>query len=381
MKIEHFECFTISHTLDPRTGPSIAYSSTHAYVIIKLVDVDGTVAWGETYRTPGMHSILHDVCTSLLGREGSLRTLLREVRIAAGGLAGGGMAVSAVSLALEDLWGKQQGCSIAAALGGPVRDDVRAYAASGGYTEGRHPRDTWFDEVARALDMGFTAIKFRIGGYPIAEEAPLLERLRADTPDAVLFLADGNAAYTFKEAVRMGRVMEALGFHWYEEPLEQRGGYVGYDRLAAMLDVELAGGEGLVTATDGRRLFERHAVDIVQPDPVICGGVGAAVHLAEVASLYGITAVPHTSNSALGISAALQVLACLPPSTRSPAAIEPLLEHGIDDNPWRRSLLATPHELVDGRVRIPTGHGLGVDIDEEHLRSVATRQTSGGVGR
>ena len=179
-----------------------------------------------------MQATITELCSSLVGEDGSLRALLRSVRIAGGGLVGGGMACSAVALALEDLWARQRGESLAVALGGPLRTDVRAYAASGGYIEGVHPRDTWADELAGALDLGFTAIKWRIGRYPIAEEAALLDKLRSDTPAEILFLADGNAAYTFKEAVRMGRILTDLGFFWYEEPMEQRGAYVGYDRLA-----------------------------------------------------------------------------------------------------------------------------------------------------
>lgn len=379
MKIAHFECFTVSHALDPRTGPSIAYSSSHAYVLVKLTADDGTVGWGETYNWPGMHATLADLCTALLAEEGSLRALLRLNRIAGGGLVGGGMATSAIALALEDVWARQRGESVAAALGGPVRTDVRAYAASGGYIEGEHPRDTWADELARARDLGFTAIKWRIGRYPIAEEAALLESLRSDTPADVLFLADGNAAYTFKEAVRMGRILTDLGFFWYEEPMEQRGAYVNYARLAGMLDIELAGGEALATPTDARHLFERKAVDIVQPDPVIIGGATAALGIAELAACYGIRMTPHTSNSGIGISAGLQVLACVHDVTRGQSAPEPLLEYGIDDSPFRRDLLSTPHEVVGGRVAIPTGPGFGVEIDEEHVRAVAIAHTNGGT--
>lgn len=379
MKISSFECFTVSHTLDPHTGPSIAYSSSHAYVLVKLTVDDGTVGWGETYNWPGMQATLTDLCQALVAQEGSLRTLLRQVRIAGGGLVGGGMACSAVSLALEDVWARQRGESVAVALGGPVRTDVRAYAASGGYIEGVHPRDTWPDELVRALDLGFTAIKWRIGRYPIAEEAALLEQMRSETPAEILFLADANAAYTFKEAVRMGRILTELGFFWYEEPMEQRGAYVGYDRLSAALDIELAGGEALATPTDARHLFERRAVDIVQPDPVIIGGASAALGIAELAACYGIRMTPHTSNSGIGISAGLQVLACVQDATRGQSAPEPLLEHGIDDSPWRRSVLKTPHEVVGGRVAIPSGPGFGVEIDEEHVRAVAIAHTDGGV--
>jgi L-alanine-DL-glutamate epimerase-like enolase superfamily enzyme len=67
----------------------------------------------------------------------------------------------------------------------------------------------------------------------------------------------------------------------------------------------------------------------------------------------------------------MQAIACMPHRTRSPSISEPLLEYGVDDSPWRESLLTQPHEVVDGRIKIPAGPGLGVTIDEEHVRSVA----------
>jgi L-alanine-DL-glutamate epimerase-like enolase superfamily enzyme len=99
--------------------------------------------------------------------------------------------------------------------------------------------------------------------------------------------------------------------------------------------------------------------------------------IAELAALYRVEATPHTSNSAIGIAAALQVLACLPPYTRSPATLEPLLEYGVDDSPWRRTLLKEDFEMSDGWVRIPDGPGFGIEIDEEHLESVAIEKVGG----
>ena len=101
---------------------------------------------------------------------------------------------------------------------------------------------------------------------------------------------------------------------------------------------------------------------------MICGGIGETLWIAEPAELHQIAAMPHTSNSAIGIAAALQVLAAMPDPTRSPSSPTPFLEFGVDDNPYRSALLATPLEFKDGWVTIPTGPGLGVEIDEDYVR-------------
>ena len=370
--IERVEIFVVRHGLDPRTGPSIALSSEHAYALVKLTDADGRAGWGETYLVPGVAEMLRAVGELLVGRPAtSLRELVADIRWALQHA----YAVSALVLALEDLRARQLGVSVAESYGGIIRHRVRAYAASGGYVEGVDPAVSWPQEVARVRDRGFTALKLRVGRYPIAHEAPLVERIRADLPPDFALMADANAAYTFAGAVEMGRVLERLGFAWFEEPLKQRDVYAGYERLAAVLDVALAGGEVLENRGQAVEFVRRAAVDIVQPEPVICGGVGEALWISELADLHAIAALPHTSNSAIGIAAALQVLAALPDPTRSPASPAPFLEYGVDDNPHREGLLATPLEFRDGWVTIPSGPGLGIEIDEAYVRRHATSAT------
>jgi D-galactarolactone cycloisomerase len=367
--IERIEIFVVRHKLDPRTGPSIALSSEHAYAIVKMTDADGVAGWGETYLIPGIVAILEQVAPILLGRPAtSLRALISDVRWSAEHP----YAASALTIALEDLRARQLGVSVAQSFGGPVRERVRSYAASGGYVEGRDPAETWPEERDRLLERGFTAWKLRVGRYPIAHERPLLEQLRADLPPSFDLMADGNAAYLFAGAVEMGRLLERLGFVWFEEPMRQREGYAGYERLAATLDIALAAGEILENRGQARDFLARSCSDIVQPEPVICGGVGETLFISELAAVHGVAAMPHTSNNALGIAAALQILAVLPNPTRSPATPDLYLEYGVDDNPHRAGLLATPLEFRDGWVTVPTGPGLGVEIDEDYLRHHAT---------
>ena len=367
--IERVEIFVLRHRLSPRTGPSIAYSTEHAYGIVKISDHEGRSGWGETYLIPGVAAILEQIAGQLIGRPAtSLRELLAETRWAAEHP----YSASAIAIGLEDLWAKQLGVSMAAALGGAVRKDVRAYAASGGYIEGKDPADTWPREAERIVGAGYTALKLRIGRYPIAHEARLLEALRAQLPPDFTLMADGNAAYTTPEAVAMGRVLTDLGFLWFEEPMRQREGYVAYERLGPKLDIALAGGEITLSRETARTLLEKGVLDIIQPEPVICGGILETLFISELARTYGVTALPHTSNSAIGIAAALQVLAILPDPTRSPATPELFLERGVDENPHREALMTTPFSMVDGRVHVPDGPGLGIEIDETYLRQQAS---------
>lgn len=374
--IRQVECFVVSHTLDPRTGPSIALSDAHAYALVKITDADGRAGWGETYLVPGIPSIVEAVAPVLIGRSPTAsRALARDIRWAAEHP----YAASAVTIAVEDLRARQLGISVAASFGGPLRTKVRAYGASGGYIEGKDPADTWPAEVERIRAAGFTAMKFRVGRYPVAHEARLLETIRRDVPDDFQMMADGNAGYTFPRAIEMGKVLERLGFIWFEEPVHQREGYAGYEMLRASLDIALAAGEILESRSAAIAFLARGCADIVQPEPVICGGVAEALWIADLAAVHSVAAMPHTSNNAIGIAAALQALACLPDPNRSPASDQLYLEFGMDDNPHRTGLLSSGLTFDGGWVTVPTGPGLGVEVDEGYLRqhAVETRTIDG----
>lgn len=370
MTIARAEVFVVRHALDPRTGPSIAYATEQAYVYLRLEDTDGVVGWGETYLVPGAEGAIRLAAEGLVGRDAaSLRGLVREwTRNLEHAYAS-----SAVAIALEDLRARQLGVPVAGLYGGPIRDRVRVYAASGGYVEGRHARDTWPAELERVRAEGFTALKLRIGRYPIREEAPLLEAMRDAVPDDFLLMADGNAGYGMARAIEMGGILARLGFRWFEEPLEQRDGYRRYERLAAALDITLAGGEILMSRGAALDALSRGAFDLVQPEPVICGGVGEALFIADVAAALGVPATPHTSGSAIGIAAAVQLLACLPDPPASASEEGPLLEYGVDVNRWREGPLQTPWARRDGWLDIPDGPGLGIDVDEAFIRGAAVR--------
>ncbi len=367
-KIARVECFVVSHKLDPRTGPSIALSDSHAYALVKVTDADGRAGWGETYLIPGITAIVEAVAPVLIGRSPiASRSLARDIRWSAEHP----YAVSAMVIAVEDLRARQLGVSVAESFGGPVRTRVRAYGASGGYIEGRDPADTWPAEVERIRAAGFTAMKFRVGRYPVAHEAKLLEQIRASVPDDFQMMADGNAGYTFPRAIEMGKVLERLGFVWFEEPIHQREGYAGYERLRAGLDIALAGGEIIEKRSAAIDFLARGCADIIQPEPVICGGIAETLWISELAAVHSIAAMPHTSNNAIGIAAALQALACLHEPNRSPASDQLYLEYGMDDNPHRAGLLSSGIEFKDGWATVPTGPGLGVEVDEAYLRQHA----------
>ena len=139
---------------------------------MKLTDGDGVAGWGETYLLPGVASIIETVGAVLVGRKASDAI---ELKAAFAKGAEHPYASSAVSIAVDDLRARQLGVPIHALYGGAQRARVRAYAAIEGYIDGTGPEQTWPTETEQLAASGYTAIKMRIGRYPLQRERPLYE--------------------------------------------------------------------------------------------------------------------------------------------------------------------------------------------------------------
>ena len=91
------------------------------------------------------------------------------------------------------------------------------------------------------------------------------------------------------------------------------------------------------------------------------------MRIAQLAQVWGVRCVPHVWGSGIALAAALQVLAAMPPEPPSLSRRQPLLEYDRTENSIREQILATPIEMVDGQVLVPSAHGLGVTVDRDAL--------------
>jgi D-galactarolactone cycloisomerase len=257
--------------------------------------------------------------------------------------------------------------------GGAQRMRVPAYASLPGYFDGvdRLPESHWVAEAEDLVASGFHALKFRIGRFSAAHELPVLATVRDAVGSNVRLRADANAAYSASSALSVGRALRDLEFDWLEEPLPQAG-YAGYPELRAKLEVPLAGGEALTSRVAAFELLRRGCFDIIQPDVSICGGIAECLFIGELARLSGVRAIPHCWAGGVVLAATLQVAALLPDSSRLPGNDAPEVEYDVTENPFRTELLVgNPFELHDGFLNVPTGPGLGVELDERVLHRYA----------
>ena len=286
-------------------------------------------------------------------------------------------ALSALDIALWDLTGKACGRPLSALLGGAFRESIPAYG-TGFYYPGDDP--TVIDEgrikaeCARKADEGYSAVKVKIGLLSTSDDLRRLHIVRDELGEDTTLLVDANHGYNFAGARAVAAGLAELGVRWFEEPVvpEDKD---SYRRLREVSAVPIAGGEAEYTRFGFGELINGGCVDIAQPDLCVAGGITEWIKIQSLASAAGVSVVPHVWGSGIALAAAVQVIAATPanPFTANPIPIlnEPVLEFDTTENALRTELLATPFRMREGRVGVPGGPGLGIEVDESVLRRFA----------
>ena len=264
-------------------------------------------------------------------------------------------AISGADIALWDIKGKAEGKPIYDLLGGAHRQTVRAYAS---VLFGDTPDDT--AQLARDfVQLELTAVKF--GWGPFGKDAQVdLAHVRAARE--VLgyqrdLYVDAGHAWQWETALQRAEMLAPLKIGWLEEPLSQDDRR-GYGDLCKRSPVPIAAGEGDVTHWDFEDLIER-GVHIVQPDVAFCGGLTVCRQVSQMTEALGRRAVPHCFSTGINLAASLHWMASVPNGD--------LVEYCLRPSPLMRKLVRNLPPLIDGRVPVPNGPGLGIELDEEIL--------------
>jgi L-alanine-DL-glutamate epimerase-like enolase superfamily enzyme len=261
--------------------------------------------------------------------------------------------ISALDMALWDIAGKAYGRPVCELLGGARVSELPVYASEVMPETPGEVRAI----AERAVADGYTALK--LGWGPLGQDADRDEEL-ARAARAVLgpereLMIDGGMAYTVKSALELLRRLDDVGLYWLEEPLAADD-YRGYRRLSATSRVRIAAGEADSGIEPYRRLVELAGLDVLQPDVARCGGFTVARQIADLVRNRPVEVVPHCFSTGVLVAASLHFAASLDRPTFS--------EFSVADSPLVNGLLVEQFALRDGKLAIPSGPGLGVELDE-----------------
>ncbi|MGA6154077.1 mandelate racemase/muconate lactonizing enzyme family protein [Stenotrophomonas sp. NPDC087984] len=336
-----------------------------AVVFVKLTTEDGVVGWGEQRALPSWSYETAETITVVIKRH--LAPILLELtpfdvelfharasrRLSPAVSNGFPFARAAVDIALHDAAGKLAGLPVHALLGGKLRDTVPLCSAIG-VGEPSAVRE----HALQSSD--YTAYKVKIGGDPVADTAAItaVAEVAAGKP---LWL-DANQSYRPTALTRlMAAVREVPHLHCVEQPVP------GTDTLALRRVRELIGlpvaiDEGSFTAQDLARTLRLDAADLVVVKICKSGGLRNALKTAQVALAGGLEVLASgLTDCGIGFAAALHLFSqlelALPAELNGPELLTDLYVANLD--------------IVAATATVPSGPGLGVEVDEERIRAEA----------
>jgi galactonate dehydratase len=343
------------------------YSAGFESMLVRIATDDGPVGWGEALApvAPQVPAAIVErlLAPVLVGEDPTavrplwrrLTGLMRERGHLVGHQAD---ALAAVDIALWDLAGRIAGLPVAQLLGGAFRTTIPYYVSGLAGADDAARADT----MAGWIAQGIRRVKLHLG-QGIDADLATVDAVQAVDP-AVQLAVDAHWVYSRADAMRLGRALDERGAWFLEAPLEAED-LAGHRELATSLATPIAIGETLRNRFEFAQWLGAPALDIAQPD-VGRTGITEAMVIANLASATFVPLAPHHSVG-LGVvlAAGLHVA----------AAVENLavFEFQSDTTRVGERIVTRPIERTADGLVLPSGPGLGVDVDEAAVAAAVIR--------
>jgi L-alanine-DL-glutamate epimerase-like enolase superfamily enzyme len=353
MKIERVELTTlIGETTDGRRAP--------LFGVARVRTDDGATGIGRFY-APHRALIEEALAPLLIGQDPLNTERLWERMYALAGAVGRDAravvgAIGGLDIALWDLKGRILGCPVHRLLGG-FRDEIPAYADGGMFGRGPRGHAEW---SARQVTSGFEAVKYHVMGEDPDQIVETVRQIRQAVGPDVRVMVDVHKLWDPWIGVAAARRLEQYDVYWLEEPIRWDDQVEGMAILAAGTRIMLAAGESEYTLYACRDLVERAGIRVLQTDILSAGGYTAWLRMAAVAQAHHVRIAPHGA-SFPELTAPLQ--AALPNGL-----IVSAFPAGEPIEIWSR-LYREPIALRDGLITLTDRPGLGLELDDEFIRS------------
>jgi L-alanine-DL-glutamate epimerase-like enolase superfamily enzyme len=280
-----------------------------------------------------------------------------------------GIPLATIEFAILDMLGRIANKSMGQLIGEIHHPQVAVYQA----TEYREKSVEESLELIKrdVAEYNAHALKIKVGGLmfmtkdiravgPQGRTETMIPLIRKTFGDNMVLYADANGFYTPQEAIRVGRLLEEYRYGFFEEPV-MFDWYEETKQVAEALALPIAGGEQEYSLHGFRWLIANDGLQIVQPDTYYFGGMIRSMQVARMAKAFGKDCTPHMSGGGLGYLYMMHFVSALPNAC-------PHHEFkGLRTN-VQFECRTSPLAVADGKVKVPTGPGLGVDIDTDYIK-------------
>jgi len=358
LRLESVEAFPIKLEMKEKLrGGTFTYTN-YQTVLVRAV-CDGVEGWGEAMSRfdPTITALMvRYLAKDLGGKEyasvlPAWREAWRQLRVRGHTRGIGVEALSGIEIALYDCFGKLRKKAVNRLFVKAPAKEVMAFAGS--LFESRGALDAQTDAAKAG---GLQGAKVKVG-FGVERDRRILLAVRKAWPEGVL-VADANGAYDRAAAKKACSAFADLGLSWFEEPVlsDDWEGYAGLRGAK----VRIGAGESWFVGDFEKAITER-LVGVLEPSVSRCGGVGTEMEVARRAGAGKIGFAPMVGmNSAISLAASLHVASAYPSIG---------VEYNPFPNPLQSELAEGLYAPKGGRIRVPTGPGLGVEVDTQFVRA------------
>ena len=357
------------YLVGPRPS-SDGWSMGQIVIFVKLETDTGLVGWGEAYALAHRQRAICEIITSKgealkQMTDATPRAFLHHIAKPMDSKHPGidySSAVSAIEIALWDLLGKSAGLPVHALLGGAIVDKVLLYANA--WDEPVQTARAVADRCSMMKSQGYHAVKsYPLRRSTLAEAEDCLRLTREAVGPDVDIMLDFSVQKDPRHALRAARLFEPYHPYWIEEP-------VAGDDLDALAEFRastvcrVTTGERQSGIRHYREVLQRRAADVLNPDIAGAGGILEMLEIGAMADAHSVRISPHSWNSTtVAFVAMLHVWAVMRNVTHAELYYD-YLELGAE-------IADCDYVIEDGHASLPRKPGLGVEMNEDALVSLA----------
>lgn len=343
-------------------GPN-GTSTGRASVLVKIIDEDGTFGWGQSVPIPkwsyeSLESVTvtlkNYIIPELIGLEvadiAQVHAVMNQC-IAGSFSTGMPMAKAAIDIALFDLRGRRAAKNLSSLLGRTSRTDITL-----SWTLNPKSLDDVEALIQDGKDRGYRHFNVKVAPDPHFD-LELCRIVKRRVPEGFLW-ADANGGYDLQSALEAAPKLADIGVAVLEQPLPANR-LSGYRELKRQGALPIIMDEGVVSAVDLEEFIQFELLDGVALKPARSGGVWPTIQQIEILHDAGLMVLASgLTDPDVSLAASLGVFGAydydLPAALNGPQFIV-------------ESLLKRPLVPENGLLRVPTGPGLGIDVDEEKM--------------
>lgn len=371
-------------------------------VLVRINTDEGIYGWGEAGLAYGKGwraglGMIQDFAEVIIGEDPmNIEKIWEKIfRKTFWGMGGGTVVyagMSAIDIALWDIKGKALGVPVYQLLGGKCNDNLRVYASQLQFNWGTEIKnqtlvepEEYADVTRRAMAEGYDAIKVdpiyfsprRPDGSvytPGQGDWKITGPLQSEVIDTVYnrvaamreaggkdldIIIEMHSNTDTVAAIQIAQALEDLRIFYYEEPAHPLN-VENFVQIKANTKIPIATGERIYTRQGYRPFFEKRAIDVIQPDLCLCGGLTEAKKIADMAWTYDSSVQIHVCGSPISKAAALQIEAAIPNFLIHE-------HHQRALNPQSRATCKYDWQPVNGKYKVPDIPGIGQEPTEETI--------------